>query len=94
MIHWIGAFSGNWGNDDRFQTSTKKLHIACGVRIRRVTIGDAPTIITHNYIVVKYKKMHKKEQFSCENCPKPPNCLKIMRKPLLFSGFFRFSFLF
>lgn len=30
MIHWIGAFSGNWGNDDRFQTSTKKLHIACG----------------------------------------------------------------
>lgn len=30
MIHWTGTFSGNWGNDDRFQTSTKKLHMACG----------------------------------------------------------------
>lgn len=53
MIHWTGAFRETGEMMIDFKHLRKNCIWRAGVRIRRVTIGDAPTIITHNYIVVK-----------------------------------------
>ena len=63
MIHRTGHFRETGEMMIDFKHLRKNCIWRAEVRIRRVTIGDAPTIITHNYIIVKKKKCTKKGSF-------------------------------